>query len=878
MSLTLDNLAISNCIGNANIIIDDTELTFSEYEKINSNILTQIFSGEKSTNVVIHPGGDVVFYVYLISAAITQYMRNMDESTNSLLENLREGDLVEIDGARARFRGVTKLLGNEQDSVRLEYADGTTYLEIDRIYRVQPYNGTATKLSKMPTKQSNRKSKTKDVISNILNIDKTELASILKYSTLIVAPKQRIFNLVKRLQVNDLECSYDFTSIFSCAYYPGVDTLYNFPGNSSNGEPLLKFVSKISTAKELILNNKENIKSVIIFGEEMYQSSLHELEQIINRKAIHDTTIVLEWSSIKTIEYILKEEYNCNLYAWNEQAFLNNINLFEKKYFHNDADVLKAQDEIINNYMDRRINSCVVECSVEFADRLIETRRILRSLTTIEVEHEDKDEFIRIAYSLAILFEKSCFPLRYLEKLINDEHIVAVSPLDSIERLDNLKQRLLSRVLPSSLKNELDNVIFNLSIIREMIMDENPKWAKINEVMGEIQFKHAAIVLPKLYYVNVLENNITERNLLHGIDVLTISKFKPERIYDEVVFTGFYENKNFDIFNNCYANKMTFLLYPTELGLFKWKKQQNERILSQITKRNLLAEEDNNDEIELKHDEYTKQNDDIYLTVQLDQVMAELVQKHANKFENNYDSLSRVERVESIRTVLFETGEKAFFTKYFKPSIIDRDNESIVDKAVEELVVGDEIVFIKNEINVEKDIIESIINKMMENEDFRKQYDDCWNINGIWRSTLKRYMFENKCSEEYISLSLLEYGISRNPYTIAYWVRSNKIVGPTEEEVYDALALITEDKYFIEHSKEVYLACNEIRKLQTRLKKHLAKSIISTMVNDEKSDFDLLVESTVGDLSSMANVVQIEQIFNNKIDVPISITNKLIDD
>ncbi len=879
MSSDLDALDIGSCLEHAKFYINDEEIALFDYEKININILSRITIGEKSNNVIIHPGGDLILYMFVISSAITQYLINMKESKNYLAKNLNEDDIVEIDGAHVRYKGISKLGGNGSDNIKLEYADGVMYIDVDKIYRLQPYKGTSIKLSKMPNKHSSKKSKTKDFISNILNIDKTELAGIHRYSTLIILNKQRIFDLISNLKVSIQDNLYSFTSVFPCAYYSGVDKLYNFPGNYTKGDPLIKFVSKVSTAKEIIINNKDNIRSVIVYGEGIYQNCMYELEQIISRKSIHDNTIVLEWSEIKTIRYFLKDEYEFKLYVWNENAILNNVNLSTINYKGNNF--TKLQNNLINNYLDKQINIHKVDCRNEFISKITEARKRMKIIADTEVQDEEKDEFIRIAYSLAILFEKSCFPLRNLEKMIDEKQILLSHPISNINRLIYLKERLINKVLTSSFEEDLDKIINNLKEIREIVLDENPKWIKLNKLIQEMQFQHSAIVMPKQYYVNAFESSVDAQRFLKYTDICAISKFKPEIIYDEAVFTGFYEHKNFDIYNNCFAAKMTFLLYPTEIDLFQWKKRQNDKLLRSLEERNMLdiGESKKVNEFEAGQDDnYVFIKDETHTIIDLDQLILDLVKKQTSQLDKNYDLQSGADKVESVKTILFESGEKAFLTKYFKPSVIDRDSENIFDKDIDELCVGDEIVFIKSEVNAERDIIESIINRLMKDERFFNQYGELWELSDYWKRTLKKYMLEKNFSEEYVSVKLLGYGITRDPVTIACWIKSNKIIGPKEEEVYDALALVTEDEYFIKHSKDVYQACSEIRKLYVKLKKQLAKSIIKSVVSEEKSEFDIIVESIIGDLSTLANIVQIEMIFTQTVDVPFYMANKLIED
>lgn len=236
-------------------------------------------------------------------------------------------------------------------------------------------------------------------------------------------------------------------------------------------------------------------------------------------------------------------------------------------------------------------------------------------------------------------------------------------------------------------------------------------------------------------------------------------------------------------------------------------------------------------------------------------------------------------KVKCIRCVTFETGEKAYFTKFFKANVFDRYNESIIEKSVEELKQGDELIFVRNERDMERDIVIEIVNKLLNNEQFNYKYNIMLELSKYWKKSLKEFMDKNNFDEVYISRQLQLYNCPRDPITISLWIKSNKIIGPVDKEVYKAIAMITEDIFLLENWENVYEACNLIRKLHTRIKKYLANSIIKSVTGLNKEEiWELeIIKDSLGELSDYAQIVQIENIFDLDKELPIHLVNKLIE-
>lgn len=216
-------------------------------------------------------------------------------------------------------------------------------------------------------------------------------------------------------------------------------------------------------------------------------------------------------------------------------------------------------------------------------------------------------------------------------------------------------------------------------------------------------------------------------------------------------------------------------------------------------------------------------------------------------------------------------------TKHYHPSIVDVENQVLLDGTVDDLRIGDELVFVKGTDDQDNDIVMDIIQRLLRNESFKGQYHEKLKLSKRWKSLLKDYMITNNYTASDIADCLEIFDVKRHPVTVSNWMNNPKIIGPTEKGIYYAIAQIVEDKAFQKNWEEVFWACDDIRKLHTRMKKYLGVAIVNRVTGIEGNDFDKMVEEVIGDLMQYAYVVQVEHVINESNQVPVYMTNKPID-
>lgn len=852
-------------LSNVKFELHDKELHIGKYESISAEMFFTSQHEEKRNKIIIHPGGDVITIIAIIITAFSEYIRNMIDPGNNILEHLNVGDLVEVDGYRARYDGM------DNDRIILHYLDGTTSFPVEQSYRIARYSGSASTINKMPTKKGAKAKVTKHIIASIFDIDTKELSNIIKYSTVFIASKEKVYDIVRGLKIVYGGKKYDITSIFPLAYYSSADCRLDFAGNSTRIEPIIKFASKISTARELIQNSKD-IKCVTIMGEEFFKSNPTELDWILKRRSIESTNIILQWGKMTNIEGLLNNTENLEVYAWSKNAIKSNIKLYttnsyEKKISH----ISYIQDEIINNFLNKDISLKTVGIGDEFEEKIVVCRKFLREISNSIAVDEKKDEFLKLSYTLLNLYEKSCFPLKILENMIEEESLIGVHPKQVLVKLDEIVLYLSTFVNDSTTNKKVKYIVENLNFLREQLYETNLKWDELIKVIRKSRLKKIMLVLYKAYFIDVMRKCCTLNNIPLDFSMNTINKFNPTSMYDTVLLTGVYQGKNFDIINNSYTDNIIILSYKEEVSLFEWIQKKSNYVANKLDRLNKLVEyrEDKN---EPSNDEDI--NDSVNDLIEIENIINDIIRRQG-VVEGNFNGGAT--KTECIKVAIFESGEKAYFSKYFLPNKLDRDCEEIKDVKIEDLSIGDELVFKKDEKDMDKDIIQDIIEKLMENIDFRRQYDESLRLSRYWKYALDSFMQKNNVDDNYISSQLLKFNVIRSPMAISTWLRTNKTTAPDKEEVYYALANIIQDNVFMEKWKDVFKASSLIRKLQMRLKKYLGKCIVKSVVKESKTDFDKIVERCVGDVSKLAQIVQIEQLYDVEIEIPVHMANKLIE-
>jgi len=847
--------------------------THTNFNIQNYNILSDILLGECSRNLIVHPGSNALFVASVILAAFACYSHDVLSNQTSLLDTLKDGDRILYERNRGIYKGLTEM--NGEPKIHIVFNGLTHYVPVSSGYKISPYLGDAKTLSKGINKKSI--TSRSEALGQVFGVSPDSIKNVTESSILIICQKSEADAIAESFQ---LECNLGggikLKDIFPMAYYSSCDSIHSYSGNSAKLEPVIKFTSRISTARDLIYDDEEHaIRTVLINGYDLIGASPSELSDIMACSFIHDV-ILLTGYAYGSIDECLSLFPQTRVFGWSEEAIISKVaDLFSPPDFANASHCLSNQYKMIGNQIDKQTDQAMVFSP--FPDDMpSKCRKLLHMIKDNTEDCDDKDYFISRSYSLLNLFERACFPIRTLERLVETGKIRGVMPLDEIEHLRLIGESLLRQNSATSLENDILNVIETLLSLRKYLYSDNPKYVWLKKRLIEsCRYKHQnnAIVIPKQYFIEAFTESLTpgEKSVLKDCKFYTPTRFDNDELYDGVICCGVFEGKRFNAFTNTNSTVTEVICYPSEAGLFGLMKRKNMERIEGIDRVNA---------IEFEHEEH---KDSLLINQEISDEFVEItdlenfitsatIRSGLGSYPLNESSTCQ--RVETVRSALFETGERAMFTKGFKPYVFDRFKNEVIEVDVSALDSGDEIVFTQND-DGSKDIVNKIINQMHTDNSFEQKYGEYFRKASYWKSTLNTYMKSNALSYREVSQRMHRIGKDKHEVTIRAWLdEDSRIVGPRDAESYEKIAQLTNDTEMMSDPSAFCRACEEVRSLRVRALKHLGKCIMQSVGAKGKGKVDELVASVVGDVSQIARILQIDTIVDHVAIVPVNISNK----
>ena len=205
---------------------------------------------------------------------------------------------------------------------------------------------------------------------------------------------------------------------------------------------------------------------------------------------------------------------------------------------------------------------------------------------------------------------------------------------------------------------------------------------------------------------------------------------------------------------------------------------------------------------------------------------------------------------------------------------LDIDREEIIIRKPNEIAVGQVLVFVDD---FERDIVESTIRGLLKIDTIKEIYEKAYNQSKEWKKILKEYMNENKYTYRDLQKNIKRFGITRTGATIRSWVMDS-IVGPQEQEIFYAMAHMTQNEYFIKNYNEIYESCNLIRSFQIKVRRVMAKSLLRVKIRDDNDEIDNIIMDNIYDKFNYVIKVEVVKVFNIDKEIPSYLTNKVLEE
>jgi len=856
--------SLNHAFSKVSLLLDGKLLIKNNYISQNSETIIELLTkSKKERGIILHQGTSLPLYFAIVLACFKAYLTD-DRDHAEFLEELSVGDLVLYQNKRGVYEG-----RNADGMIIIYYNDKggiktKNLVPISLVNRIQPYYGSAKSLDGRGVR---RKKNVKGIISSLFNIESDDIKSVIRNSVVVVCDKLEADQLINQLSLLVNQSEAKLGDIFPAAYYTANDVHY-YSGNSAKIDPIIKFTSKLSVARELIIDDK-CIETLLIDGANYFTEDISEITSVYNRSSLK--TIILLGEICKGINSAaLNSLENLKSFLWTKDKIMLST---DSQTGGNVHDEYKRLDRLLYNFVNVEVEK--VRIGFEFSDDIFKCKQDLFFLSRQPSENVNKTLFIRKSFWLLNLLEKSFFPILQMERLVTENKINAPSPGKELQTLVELKSEFSGQEFESL----VHNVINKLQMIKRRLDESNPKFDYLIEKFREnkIVKKRISIISSKTYYSRVFQESVPShlRDVVEKCDFFTPNKYSSNINYHKVEVIGVWDWSKLNPLLLSNTKAISFLLYEHEVNRLSQAQDKTFNRLEFFKEHQSLTVGSDNDKRQQHREAAVSSEPD-------EEYIENYLESTANKLNFTFvmDSLRQssgmgTQTSEVVKIAALDTGENLFLTRYFSPYVFDVDRQIVLEKEVSSLCVGDLLIF-TNYDNDTRDIIERIMDIILESDDCDESFRESYRKSLHWKSVLKDYLYNKRLGFRDLSIIMAEAGTPKHEVTLKTWLDpSSHIVGPRDIDSYKAIAKITKDREMISSPESFHKSTKEVRTMRIRILKYLGKNIVQTYNKYQNFQDDEILSKLPIDLSKMSRIVQIEQLSDiENLDIPIHLTNK----
>ncbi|WP_145948526.1 DrmE family protein [Paenibacillus sp. Y412MC10] len=829
-------------------------------------IIELLTKSRKERGLIFHHGTSLPMYFAIVLACFKSFLSD-DRDHAEFLEELNVGDLVLYENKRGVYDG-----RDADDKIIIYYNDkgGTrtkNLVPVSLANRIQPYYGNAKSLDGRGIK---RKKNVKTVLSKLFKIRTDDIKSVIRNSVVVVCDKQEADRFINHITLLVDQLQVKIGDVFPAAYYTSNDIDY-YSGNSAKIDPLIKFTNKLSVARELIIEDR-CIETLLINGTQYFAEDISEIASIYNRSSLKSIVMLGEISKGLNSKTITNLE-NLKLFIWKQdEIVINNVDVLNSENVHDES---RRLEKLSENFLNVEVKK--VGVNFDLTDELVKCKHELYLLSRHPQENEKKTLFIKKSFWLLNLLEKSFFPIVQLEKMVAEKKVNAPSPDKELQSLVDLKGDFLGLSFEPLVQDVLDK----LELIKRKLNETNPKFDYLIDKFRENKLvkRKYSIICAKTYYGKVFLESVPPhlREIVGKCDFFTPNKYSSNMMYHCVDVIGVWDWSKLNPLLISNTKSISFLLYRHENKRFTQAQDQTKKDLQFIKENNMLEK---GFEIDNR-----QQHDAISVNTGLNE---EYIENYLESITNNLnfsmilDSLREsnsagTQTSEIVKVATLDTGEQLFLTQFYSPYVFDIDRQSVFEKQVSSLTVGDLLIF-TNYDNEANDIVERIMDIILESDDCDENFRESYRKSLHWKDVLRNYMKKKRISYRDLSYIMTDVGTLKHEVTLKTWLdRSSHIVGPRDINSYIAIAKITRDPEILNSPEAFYYSTREVRTMRIRILKYLGKYIVQTYNKNKGAQEDEILNRLPIDLAKMSRLVEIEQLTEiESLAIPAHLANKPI--
>lgn len=859
----------------ANAILNKCEIYYGNaliskeaiIEKYLAFFVDSLGSKERTVNFALHTGSlcfDVVSIV-----AVTLGCLSYNLSTNDdIVSSLQTDDMVMYKGQRYRWKGIQSMndmlfMSIEQDG-KGKNGKSTSFLPLEKSkHLIKPYYGESLTTDGRGIRK--RKTNREDFLAFAFELDVEEIPAQIDVSIVIVSDKTAFGEICKQVRIVYGEGKeVGLLDIVPAAYFTSGGEEHQYGLNPAKAEPVLKVTSKISTARDLVLDKNGNkVVGLLVTGGISLSENGSELADLLRRKMLRFAYVT---SPIKTGmgEHILDMYEEASLFACTK-AFLSKS---DQTIRNTNPLTTELHKQIMNV-----INNTVTPIPVTGGWDWAEYRAIKNAICVIKQSNwqdSRKDDFVVTAHSLMNLLNTAVFPLYVMENAVNKGTInqAIVSPRARIAELWDIADQA------GEMQEYCLTIADALERKYQECLEKSLKYEALITYIEAHQNSKLAIIVPKAYYADLLHTAYPQYFDSENLTCVTANRFDGNGKYDAVLCVGELNNKRFNPLQCIAACNIDVLLYECEQKVFAFRKGKHikyERKLNHRIDADHFSADVEEDENPIEEDIRQFSTLDEYI-----ENFNVFDIRKLTKRETATGSCLPTSEVKYIGT--FVSGENIFFSKYYSAVVFDSMAGSVVEKSPEQLLPGDILVFVRRD-DYTKNIVDLIYERLLRDGRLGQDAIDAYEKSQYWKEALREYKESNGFTYRKVAQKLREAGSAIQEMTVRQWlIADSHIVGPRKERTMEYIAMVTQDPHLLADTHGYFEACGAVRHDRRKILDLIAKAINDKLSGNvpPKGSVLSVVYDNVDSLSEtleLEHISELDEIVNigiNLVNTPIT--------
>ena len=817
--------------------------------------------------------GSVCYDVISVLIAALGCLALNETDNEDIIRSFKDGDYVILRSAeRCIWRGFavqvnTIFVASGFDVAEyaiLEQPDKgiKNYIPKSRWNRISPYHGTSVRTDGRGLR--NVKTNRSDFISYLFDVPVEEIPSVIGVSTVIVTDWELFKRIVDGVRIKyDESKSIALLDLVTASYYTSNLEKQQYGANPAKTEPILKIVSKISAARDLVLDKSGNrTVGFMVLGTSAVMRNNSELNELLERKSLEFSVLTSSMSS-EVAQAIIETQGNASVFVCTKEFLLRNSELPKIK---NPLTIeLNAQVENI-------INNDVIAIPVESEITWQEVRTLKNAMSIIkrsDIKSEGKDEFIITAHALLNTIMTAVFPLEHLNNAFNQEGFTkgATPPEFKLSKLWELADK------QTELVEHFITVVDIIDRLYHSVLLECPKCIALIDLLGKYTDKTVAVIVPKTYYMDILVAGETIKT--DNIVLTTSNRFNSTKQYDVVIVVGDFIGARFNPFNCLAAANILVLLYDGETRFFKHKKREAEAYEKSINSRLQIEANANDDHDLFEESESNDISSAIDNDMDLENYINTITAFDIHLFAGRVSAVSGNAPTTDVYAVgHFITGERLFLTRYYQALVFDED-KAVIEKDADSLNPGDILVFAKRDDNT-KNMVDYIYDRLQRTGKLSQEIIDATEKAEYWKLVLREYKEAKGISYRDIAKQLREYGLSIQESSIRQWlIDESRIVGPREENTLVQIANLTQDPFLLADADAYFEACRLVREQRRKILELIGKAIADKLSGLMPGN-DKLLKFIFDNVDNLSEMLELDDIFvlDKQVSLSAALTNR----